>query len=207
MEYLAYYNESGDYLGNQTRDFIHENGLWHKTIHCWLYDKEGNVFFQIRQDSKKLYTTASGHILAGETLKKGFAREIFEETGLHINVEDAQIIEMCVWKMDNQKNGKLLKDRAFANVYSCEFNGNMNKFNLDTSELFGIVKVNAETTLNLLKKENGEIPCQILTYENNQKIVKNSNVSFEDFLVNPGEIALIKYGRVLQSIINQTKPA
>jgi len=205
MEYLDYYNENGDYLGKETRDFVHENGLWHKTIHCWLYDKKGNIFFQIRQDSKKLYTTASGHISAGETLKIGFAREIFEETGLHINVEDAQMIEMCIWKMDKKKEGKILKDRVFANVYMCEFNGDMAEFNIDTVELAGIVKVNAEKTLDVLRKESGEISCQILTLENNQKEIKNSTVSFEDFLVNPGEIALIKYGRILQSIIAQTE--
>ncbi|MCI8394627.1 MAG: hypothetical protein HFH86_04030 [Bacilli bacterium] len=36
-----------------------------------LYVKDGNVYFQIRKDEQKLYTTASGHIKAGETIREG----------------------------------------------------------------------------------------------------------------------------------------
>ena len=78
MENLDYYDEYGKFLGTENRDYVHEKGLWHKTVHCWLYDKAGNVYFQIRADSNKLYTSASGHILAGESIKQAFSREIFE---------------------------------------------------------------------------------------------------------------------------------
>ena len=37
-EYLDYYDENGNYLGKETRVKVHAGGLWHKTIHCWLYD-------------------------------------------------------------------------------------------------------------------------------------------------------------------------
>ena len=39
---LDYYNENGEYIGYKSREDVHREGLWHKTVHCWLYDKEGN---------------------------------------------------------------------------------------------------------------------------------------------------------------------
>lgn len=94
MEYLDIYDENGNYIGKETRENVHKNALWHKTVHCWLYDKEGNVYFQIRADVNKLYTTASGHIKAGETVKQGFAREIKEEIGINVNYEKAELVKV-----------------------------------------------------------------------------------------------------------------
>ena len=76
MEYLDIYDENGKYLGKEERSIVHRDALWHKTVHCWLYDKEGNIYFQIRKDKEKLYTTASGHVQAGETVKEAFGREV-----------------------------------------------------------------------------------------------------------------------------------
>jgi len=43
MEYLDIYDENGNYLGKEDRSIVHRDALWHKTVHCWLYDKYGNV--------------------------------------------------------------------------------------------------------------------------------------------------------------------
>ena len=76
MEHLDIYDEYMNKIGTEKRDIVHQNGLWHKTVHCWIYDDIGNVYFQIRADSGKLYTTASGHVLAGETVRDAFHREV-----------------------------------------------------------------------------------------------------------------------------------
>ena len=82
MEFLDIYDENGNHLGKEERGVVHKQALWHKTVHCWLFDKDGYVYFQKRADEKKLYTTASGHVMAGETVEQGFAREIREEIGV-----------------------------------------------------------------------------------------------------------------------------
>ena len=48
MELLDIYDEKGNLIGTEDRKIVHEKGLWHKTVHCWLYDDKGNIFFQIR---------------------------------------------------------------------------------------------------------------------------------------------------------------
>ena len=44
MEYLDIYDENGKFLGSEERSKVHKEALWHNTVHCWLYDKEGNVY-------------------------------------------------------------------------------------------------------------------------------------------------------------------
>ena len=98
MEHLDIYDEYMNKIGQETRDKVHQNGLWHKTVHCWAYDNAGNIYFQIRADSGKLYTTASGHVLAGETVRDAFRREICEEIGLDMDVSDAIPLEIVFWR-------------------------------------------------------------------------------------------------------------
>lgn len=198
MEYLDYYDEALNKLGKASRDEVHEKGLWHKTIHCWLYDGDGNIYFQVRTEENKLYTTASGHVLAGETVAVAFAREIGEEIGLSLKTDNAQLIEITTWKMDKLKNGKTWRDRVFANVYMCQIDDNA-KFNFDENEVLGLVKVNAKECLDLLHSENKHKKIKAVKYSNTG--TQNLKVRLSDFLVNQGEIAIIKYGKILQAII------
>ena len=92
VEYLDTYDEQRNFLGKETRDFVHQNAIWHKTVHCWLYDKLGNIYFQIRHDSGTFYTTASGHVLAGEFGFQAIIREAREELGIDLNKNDITFI-------------------------------------------------------------------------------------------------------------------
>lgn len=205
MEYLDIYDELGNYIGKEDRNIVHRDALWHNTVHCWLYDKEGNLFFQIRKDEQKLYTTASGHVSAGETIKEAFGREIEEEIGIKIDYEKAIFVNIYKFIMDKEKkDGTIFKDRAFSNVYVCIYNGDYQDFNFDDNEVSGLVKVNAKKTLELLKKETGKIKAMIITKENNNIIIKEQEIPFEKFLVNKGETAIGKYGDILTKVIELT---
>lgn len=205
MEYLDIYDEQGNYLGKETRNIVHRDALWHNTVHCWLYDKDGNIYFQIRKDEQKLYTTASGHVKAGETIKEAFGREVEEEIGINIDYDKAIFVNVYKFIMDkNKSDGTLFRDRAFSNVYVCIFDGDNNNFSFDEDELLGLVKINAKKTLNILKNEKGKINATIIQSENNDIVVREKQIGFNDFLVNYGETAIGKYGDVLKKIIELT---
>lgn len=202
MEYLDYYGINGNFLGKETRDKVHADGLWHKTIHCWLYDELGNVYFQLRADNNKMYTTASGHVNAGETLNQAFGREVKEEIGIDVNINNAKLVEIVVWEMDKKKSdGSLWRDRAFANVYISKISSKLPKFNFDANEVNGLVKINAKKALEILHLEDGHIGAERISNANKTEKIE---VNLENFLINPHELGLIKYGRVLQAIINAT---
>lgn len=206
MEYLDYYSEDGEYIGYKSREDVHKEGLWHKTVHCWLYDKEGNIYIQIRKDSNRFYTTASGHVLKGETVKDAFKREIKEEIGLNIDSSDASLVRIVPWKMDKiKKDGTVFKDRAWANVYVDLFEDDINKFNFDKNEVLGLVKVNAKDALNLFEKGEGTINAFIIKQDENNIITENRNVNFDEFEVMEHETAYEKYSEVLKKVIEITE--
>ena len=147
MEYLDIYDENEKYLGREERTIVHKNALWHKTVHCWLYDRKGNIYFQIRKNEGKLYTTSSGHIISGETVREGFGREIEEELGIKVNYEKSIFVNVYKFVMDKIKDdGTVFRDRAFSNIYVCEYEGNDNDFCFDDNELDGLVRLNANET-------------------------------------------------------------
>ena len=205
MEYLDYYDEDGNYLGYKSRDEVHKEGLWHNTVHCWLYEMDGSVYFQIRKDSGKFYTTASGHVLKGETIKDAFRREINEEIGLDIDSSDATLVDIVPWHMDKIKNGSLFKDRAKANVYVDLFEGDLDSFKFDPNEVLGVVKVKAKDALDLFKNGKGEIEAEIITTKDNKNVKESKLVSIDDFLVQKHENAYYKYKDVLSKVIEITK--
>lgn len=199
MEYLDIYTENGDYIGTEDRNIVHRDALWHKTVHCWLYDATGNIYFQIRKKENKLYTTASGHVMAGESLKQGFGREVFEEIGVNVNYEKANLVEINKFIMDKTKDdGSVFRDRAFSNVYVCEFKGKDSDFQIDLNELNGLAKVNAQEVIDLFKGNLEKVTGRLIQ-ENN--IVNNTEFKLEDFLLNKGETLIGKYGNILKKVI------
>ncbi len=199
MEKLDIYNENKEFIGSEDRNIVHKEGLWHKTVHCWLYDKEGNVFFQIRSDKEGFYTTASGHIIAGETISEAFDREIKEEIGIDINEDKIIFVDEVEWKMDKiKKDGTVFHDRAWANVYICEYEGTYNDFNFDNDEVDGLVRVNSKDALDLFENKVDSIQALIITSLGNEE----KPVQRDQFLLNKGETLIGKYGKILESIIN-----
>jgi len=197
MERLDFYDENMNYLGNEERDI----GFWHKTIHCWLYDSKGNVYFQIRSDSQKLYTTASGHIFAGETVKEAFHREVLEEIGVPVDISHSELIEINVWRMEKIKYGEPFIDKAFANVYMNLIDSNFQAYSFDTNEVLGVVKINAQACLDLFNQKLSRITAIKIAQETSCDV----DLTIDNFLVIINEIPIIKYGKILQSIISKTK--
>ncbi len=204
MEYLDYYDEDGNYLGYETREVVHREGLWHKTVHNWLYTKDGKIIFQIRKDSNKFYTTSSGHVDKGETVEEAFARETKEEVGLIMDTSSAKLTAIVPWKMDKvKKDGSSMKDRAKAHVFIALYEGDGSDFEFDPEEVLGVAMVDAKEALNLFERESGEIDATIIQNGNPDNIIIEKKVDCRDFLVMPGETLLGKYGDVLRAVINE----
>lgn len=89
MEYVKTFDENYTYVKDESRDNVHQAGLWHETFHCWLMDEQF-VYIQKRSAEKKDFPglfdiTAAGHILATETIEDGI-REVEEELGLTVDL-------------------------------------------------------------------------------------------------------------------------
>ena len=94
QEQLDIYNENWQRIGTASRDEVHERGLLHRVVHCWIIQKSRPVFwFQQRAHTKKDFPDCfdlpcGGHVDAGETPIQAILRELQEEIGLHVTKND-----------------------------------------------------------------------------------------------------------------------
>ncbi|MBR5129975.1 MAG: NUDIX domain-containing protein [Alphaproteobacteria bacterium] len=94
MEQIDFFDDSFNYVGHTSIDEIHQKGLWHQTFACWLYNPcKKVIYLQLRGPRNRIGAntfdaSSSGHLSAGETKENGF-RELYEELGVNIDIEQA----------------------------------------------------------------------------------------------------------------------
>lgn len=120
-EQIDILNSAGVRTGEvRGRSDVHRLGLWHRTVHIWLFDSAGNILFQLRAHDKEnnpnLYdTSCAGHISAGENSLNSAVREIEEELGLKKCAED--LTYMFESSHESSLNGGAYLDNEFYDVY------------------------------------------------------------------------------------------
>lgn len=191
-ELLHCCDENLNAIESVDRDIVHKEGIWHKTSHVWLYDDEGFVYFQVRTDADKLYTSASGHVMAGEEPINTAYRETAEELGFQLDPRKLELIEVDAWKLDTE----VKHDHAFAYIYLYKIPVNYNAFSVNPDEVSNVVKIKAKDLLGYLLALPFE--CEQFDVHNN-KLKKN-----KDLLLMDGEISVLKYGRILDAIRKRT---
>lgn len=114
-------DELGQRTGaSRTRSEVHRLGLWHRTVHIWLFDANGKVLFQLRARDKEnnpgLYdTSCAGHISAGDSSLESAIREIREELGLEKRSED--LTYLFESRHSSVLNSGTYLDNEFYDVY------------------------------------------------------------------------------------------
>ena len=102
------------------RTRVHAEGLWHRTVHIWVFNSEGKVLFQLRSHLKEnnpnlLDTSCAGHISAGDTSKNAAIRELREELGLNKSPEDLEFLFVAIH--ENALNGGTYIDNEYYDTY------------------------------------------------------------------------------------------
>ncbi len=90
-EELDVVDERDEILDSAGRDEIHRRGLLHRSVHVFLVDGAGRIYLQKRAPWKKEHplrwdSSASGHVLKGESYEAAAIRELAEELGVHAPV-------------------------------------------------------------------------------------------------------------------------
>ena len=90
QEKLTAYDRNMKVLGDFPRTYVHQNGLWHRVVQCWIAGVSPSgvrVYLQRRSYEKKTHPgkydiSSAGHVSAGERPDIAMARELREETGI-----------------------------------------------------------------------------------------------------------------------------
>lgn len=99
LEYSDILDENGNKTGKtKLRSEVHRDGDWHKAVHIWIINNNGDVLLQRRCATKDsnpnmLDISSAGHLSAGDDSLTGALRELKEELNLDINPEDLHFIK------------------------------------------------------------------------------------------------------------------
>ncbi|MFD1899627.1 NUDIX hydrolase [Enterococcus termitis] len=186
-EWLKIFDEQYQELGTATRQRVHKEGLWHETFHCWFYTIDQDeliIYFQKRSSKKKdfpnqLDITAAGHLLADESVTDGF-REVKEELGLDVSVEEAEYLGVFPVRIDL---GSFI-DNEFTNVYVVQQEITLGGFDLQEEEVSSLFRIPLSSFKRIF---NGSVTEVVLTgyhqHDQKQKMIRE-RFAKKDFCAN-----------------------
>lgn len=98
-EYFDILDENGNKTGKtKLRSEVHREGDWHKAVHIWILNNNGDVLLQRRCATKDsnpnmLDISSAGHLSAGDESLDGAIRELKEELNLDVKPEELKFIK------------------------------------------------------------------------------------------------------------------
>jgi isopentenyldiphosphate isomerase len=86
-EYFETFADDGSPLGLVPRSQVHQQGLWHKSAHVFLFDSTRQLYLQRRASDKDLYAnlwdfSVGEHLIPGESYHAAAVRGLQEELGI-----------------------------------------------------------------------------------------------------------------------------
>ncbi len=85
-------DEKDEVTSQEKRTKAHEENLLHRSVHVLIFDSEGNVVSQLRNERKDVFplhwsSSAAGHLQSGENPNIAAERELEEELGIDTDLE------------------------------------------------------------------------------------------------------------------------
>ena len=127
--------------GNKTKKHIlksvaHKEGICHGISAVALIDKNGRLLIQKRSSNKKdepnkWDLSAAGHIDINETPEQAAIRELYEETGIKIEIEELKLIDTYLNKVNL---GKIYINH-FTYLFIVKKDVNINDIKIQESEI------------------------------------------------------------------------
>jgi len=140
MEFFDVLNDKGERTGEvKAREWVHRDGDWHRTVHCWLLNEKGELLVQFRgalQESnpQQWDISCAGHVSAGEDMWLGAERELKEELGLVMSRQRLRHLGTC--RSECFESG--IKDREISEIFLIDWHDNEQPFRLCEREVEAI---------------------------------------------------------------------
>ena len=158
-EFLEVYSPEGTKTGQKkSKSEIHRKGLFHSTVHVWIFTEEGNILIQKRSKKKELNpgvwdVSVAGHVKFNENIKKAAKRETLEETGININTKD--LLKIGVYRSINIHPTAI--DKEFFHTYILKIDKNSINLDFKNNEVDDLKFISVEEMESLIKEENNKI--------------------------------------------------
>lgn len=176
MEYIDVLDENGNKTGEtKSREEVHKQGLWHRTVHIWVVNSNKEILMQLRSPEKKSNpnkwtTSASGHLSAGDESVDGAVRELGEEIGLRVKPVELEYLFTIHehFTNDNMINNEIV------DVYIIRKDIDINDITLQKEEVSSVRWVKEEEFRELTKNcEQNKIVAHPEMFEKLLKVLEN----------------------------------
>lgn len=137
MELLDVVNENNELTEDIVeREIVHEMGLWHREVAVIIVNEEGKMLLEKRAPTKKQspnkWALCAGHIEAGDIPENAIVREMKEEIGVDVSIDELEFIKPAVRNIKFNDN---LYNRAFQYTYFWRTDKKENEFIVQKEEL------------------------------------------------------------------------
>lgn len=142
MELLDVLDDEGNFTGQiEERSIIHKRGLWHIHVGAWIMNEKGELLFQKRSPQKEVnpnkWTRTGGHVDAGESPLVGIQREVEEEIGVKIPLNNFELIGI-------EKVPHISGGNNFTYSYIAFVNYNINEYTMQKEEVSDLKYITIE---------------------------------------------------------------
>lgn len=163
-ELFDIYDEQLHPLGTATRSQTHANGYWHRSFHCWLTRREGDlrfVSFQLRQTCKDTNPgcydiTAAGHLTAGETIQEA-VRELEEELGIAVDFEQLIPLGQVREDLSGVVKGAPFIDREISDVFGLVCSVPLDELRLQPEEVAGVYEADLDELIAMFEGQRVQV--------------------------------------------------
>lgn len=168
-EIFDIFDENMTEIGQDTREQVHAQGLWHQTFHCWVWnrsEKGEQLLLQLRHKDKdtfpdQLDVSCGGHLLTGEGPEDG-VRELEEELGISADVND--LVYCGLIAQENIISEQLI-DREFNHIYIYECNKELEQYQVQAEEVSGLFFISVSDFRELVFGLADEVSVEGIIYE------------------------------------------
>ena len=153
--------ENNHILGEVSRSEAHQKGLLHRVSVIYLYNDQGQILVQHRDDGRLDHSSA-GHVDPGESYEEAARRELFEELG----IKDIPLEKFAqALNEELRPNGDNIKHQY--TIYKCKANP---------------VKINKEEIQGVYWAKSTDVLKDMVQDPKNIKYTSGFKVSIQNYL-------------------------
>lgn len=179
-EYIDIVTKQGIPTGKSAlKSDVHTKGYYHNTAHVWLFTKDGHVLLAQRAASKLICpllwdVSVAGHVDAAETIEDAAIREVKEEIGLTLTIDELHKIGVFEC-FQSYPNG--IADNEFHHTFISELKTGITNLILDKNEVEAVKLVSLlefQNLINNIGTDNHFVPSNKKYYQLILKSIKEA---------------------------------
>ncbi len=171
MELLDVLDEEGNLTGNkEDKDIIHEKGLWHREVCALIRNRKGEYLIQKRAATKKQapnkWGMTAGHVDAGEDFEEAMIREIREELGIEVALEELTPLSTFKEAFENETT----TNNNYTRYYFYETNRKIEDYTICLEELSELKYITIEEMEEAVEKKDEN--CSYARRDEMKEVIK-----------------------------------